>query len=77
RVGVNQGPNPTSTNPNFNSTLLKFASIDIGEGKSKLDIKQLLERDFPSQRWQRNFATSKDFSHHMPNLKILMDYWYY
>ncbi|KAG4198377.1 hypothetical protein ERO13_A05G081500v2 [Gossypium hirsutum] len=48
----------------FNSTLLKFASIDIGEAKSKLEIKQLLERDFPSQGRQRNFATSRSFSHH-------------
>ncbi|KAG4145226.1 hypothetical protein ERO13_D05G084500v2 [Gossypium hirsutum] len=48
----------------FNSTLLKFASIDIGEAKSKLEIKQLLERDFPNQGRQRNFATSRSFSHH-------------
>ncbi|TYI69786.1 hypothetical protein E1A91_D08G178400v1 [Gossypium mustelinum] len=42
----------------------KFTSIDIGEAKSKLEIKQLLERDFPNQGRQRNFATSKSFSHH-------------
>ncbi|MFQ6664457.1 hypothetical protein Gotur_031562, partial [Gossypium turneri] len=36
-----------------------FASIDIGEAKSKLEIKQLLERDFPNQGRQRNFATSR------------------
>ncbi|MBA0611234.1 hypothetical protein Godav_011935, partial [Gossypium davidsonii] len=48
----------------FNSTLLKFTSIDIGEAKSKLEIKQLLERGFPNQGRQRNFATSRSFSHH-------------
>nr|KJB24973.1 hypothetical protein B456_004G170400 [Gossypium raimondii] len=48
----------------FNSTLLKFTSIDTGEAKSKLEIKQLLERDFPNQGRQRNFATSRSFSHH-------------
>ncbi|MBA0682167.1 hypothetical protein Goari_023907, partial [Gossypium aridum] len=48
----------------FHSNLLKFASIDIGEAKSKLEIKQLLEMGFPSQGRQRNFATSRIFSHH-------------
>ncbi|MBA0550949.1 hypothetical protein Golob_021856, partial [Gossypium lobatum] len=48
----------------FNSTLLKFAFIDIGESNSKLDIKQLLERDFSSKGRQRNFATLRSFSNH-------------
>ncbi|KAK5812761.1 hypothetical protein PVK06_028200 [Gossypium arboreum] len=48
----------------FHTTLLKFASIDIGEAKSKLEIKQLLESDFLSQGRQRNFATSRSFNHH-------------
>ncbi|MBA0793023.1 hypothetical protein Gohar_017459, partial [Gossypium harknessii] len=48
----------------FNSTLLKFAFIDIGEANSKLDIKQLLERDFSSKGRQRSFATLRSFSNH-------------
>ncbi|MBA0822790.1 hypothetical protein Goarm_019570, partial [Gossypium armourianum] len=48
----------------FISTLLKFASIDISEAKSKLEIKRLLKRDFPNQGRQRNFATLRSFSHH-------------
>ncbi|MBA0734414.1 hypothetical protein Gogos_018326, partial [Gossypium gossypioides] len=53
----------------FNSTLLKFASIDIGEANSKLDIKQLLERDFSSQGRQRSFATLRRFSNHDAKLR--------
>ncbi|MBA0765504.1 hypothetical protein Gotri_014694, partial [Gossypium trilobum] len=48
----------------FHSNLLKFSSTDIGEAKSKLEIKQLLEMGFPSQGRQRNFATSRIFSDH-------------
>ncbi|KAK8679760.1 hypothetical protein V6N13_145196 [Hibiscus sabdariffa] len=49
---------------NFNSTLLKFASIDLGEEKSKLEIKRMLETDFASQGRHRNFATPRRFDHH-------------
>ncbi|PPD91774.1 hypothetical protein GOBAR_DD11284 [Gossypium barbadense] len=48
----------------FNSTLPKFSSIHISGAKSKLEKKQLLERDSPSQGRQRNFKTSRSFSHH-------------
>ncbi|TYI43427.1 hypothetical protein ES332_A01G168800v1 [Gossypium tomentosum] len=41
-----------------------FSSIDISGEKSKLEKKQLLERDSPSQERQRNFKTSRSFSHH-------------
>ncbi|KAE8682446.1 putative poly polymerase [Hibiscus syriacus] len=45
----------------FNSTLLKFASVDLGEEKFKLETKQLLEKDFASLGQHRNFATSRRF----------------
>ncbi|XWS52870.1 hypothetical protein CRYUN_Cryun11dG0109500 [Craigia yunnanensis] len=49
---------------NFNSTLLEFAAIDIGEEKSKLEIEQLLEGNFASQGRYKTFATWRSFNHH-------------
>ncbi|XVF46901.1 hypothetical protein PTKIN_Ptkin03bG0065300 [Pterospermum kingtungense] len=48
----------------FNSTLLKFAAINIGEEKSKLEIEQLLEGNFPSQGRHRTLATRRRFDHY-------------
>ncbi|KAE8691056.1 putative Zinc finger A20 and AN1 domain-containing stress-associated protein 3 [Hibiscus syriacus] len=48
----------------FNSTLLKFAAVDIGEEKSKLEIEQLLEGNFASQGRYMTFATWRRFNHH-------------
>lgn len=52
--------------PVFNSTLLKFASIDLGEAKSKLEIERLVEGNFPSQRRYRYSAlsNSRRFNQH-------------
>ncbi|EEF38512.1 sialyltransferase, putative [Ricinus communis] len=50
--------------PVFNSTLLKYAAIDIGEAKSKQEIEQLLEGNFSSQGRYRTFATRRRFNNH-------------
>ncbi|OVA03579.1 Glycosyl transferase [Macleaya cordata] len=43
--------------PEFNSTLLKFAAIDIGEEKAKQEVEQLLEGDFGSQGRHRSISS--------------------
>ncbi|KAJ8768150.1 hypothetical protein K2173_021090 [Erythroxylum novogranatense] len=48
----------------FNSTLLKYAAIDIGEARAKKDIEQLLEGNFDSQGRYRTFATWRRFNNH-------------
>ncbi|KAJ9177940.1 hypothetical protein P3X46_009866 [Hevea brasiliensis] len=50
--------------PVFNSTLLKYAAIDIGEAQAKQEIEQLLEGNFASQGRYRTFATWRRFNHH-------------
>ncbi|KDP37594.1 hypothetical protein JCGZ_07940 [Jatropha curcas] len=50
--------------PVFNSTLLKYAAIDIGETQGKQEIEQLLEGNFASQGRYRTFATWRKFNHH-------------
>ncbi|GMI74317.1 glycosyltransferase 29A [Hibiscus trionum] len=49
---------------NLNFTLLKFAAIDIGEEKSKLEIDQLLEGNFGSQGRYKAYATWRRFNQH-------------
>ncbi|GMJ00826.1 glycosyltransferase 29A [Hibiscus trionum] len=49
---------------NFNSTLLKFAAIDIGEEKSKLEIDQLLELNFGSLGRYKAYAAWRRFNEH-------------
>ncbi|MBA0820148.1 hypothetical protein Gohar_027978 [Gossypium harknessii] len=61
RSGVLIQPPPIQ---NFNSTLLKFAAVDTGEAKSKLEIEQLLEGSFAGQGRYRTFATWRRFNHH-------------
>ncbi|KAK7821001.1 hypothetical protein CFP56_038210 [Quercus suber] len=36
---------------NFNSTLLKYAFVDISEPRAKQEIEQLLEGNFVGQGW--------------------------
>lgn len=48
----------------FNSTLLKFASVDLGERQSKRDIDQLLEANFGGPRAYRTYATWRRFNHY-------------
>ncbi|KAK8544419.1 hypothetical protein V6N13_056200 [Hibiscus sabdariffa] len=50
--------------PNFNSSLLKFAAIDIGEEKSKLEIDQLLELNFGSLGRYKAYAAWRRFHEH-------------
>ncbi|XP_050212722.1 beta-1,6-galactosyltransferase GALT29A isoform X2 [Mercurialis annua] len=49
--------------PVFNSTLLKYASIDIGEAKSNQEIEQLLEGSFASQGRYKSFTTWRRSNH--------------
>lgn len=48
----------------FNSTLLKFASVDLGEAKSKREIEQLLESNFGGPRTYKTYATWRRFNHY-------------
>ncbi|KAG6570481.1 Beta-1,6-galactosyltransferase GALT29A, partial [Cucurbita argyrosperma subsp. argyrosperma] len=48
----------------FNSTLLKFASVDLGEAQSKREIEQLLEGKFGGPRTYKTFATWRRFNHY-------------
>uniref|UniRef100_A0A6N2MCF1 Sialyltransferase-like protein n=1 Tax=Salix viminalis TaxID=40686 RepID=A0A6N2MCF1_SALVM len=48
----------------FNSTLLKYSAIDIGEEKAKHEIEELLEGNFDSRGRYRSFATWRRFNHH-------------
>ncbi|KAK4255228.1 hypothetical protein QN277_008251 [Acacia crassicarpa] len=50
--------------PLLNSTLLKYAAIDIGGEKSKQEIQQLLDGDFGSQARHRTFVSWRRFIHH-------------
>lgn len=50
--------------PVFNSTLLKYAAIDIGDAQSKQETEQLLEGHFASQGRYKTFATWRKFNHH-------------
>ncbi|TXG73631.1 hypothetical protein EZV62_002210 [Acer yangbiense] len=47
----------------FNSTLLKYAAIDVAEDKSKQEIEQLLEGNFANHGRLRTFATWRKFHH--------------
>lgn len=49
--------------PVLNATLLKYASTDIGEAQSKLEIEQLLEGNFGSLGRYKTFATWRRFNH--------------
>ncbi|GLT82025.1 hypothetical protein SLE2022_004400 [Rubroshorea leprosula] len=59
-----QPPPPPPPPPVFNSTLLKFAAVELGEAKSKEEIEQLLEGKFASRGRYRTFASSRRFNHH-------------
>jgi len=48
----------------FNSTLLKYSAIDIGEEQAKHEIEELLEGNFDSRGRYRSFATWRRFNHH-------------
>ncbi|KAJ9188687.1 hypothetical protein P3X46_000058 [Hevea brasiliensis] len=64
---IELGPNvlvQTPPIPVFNSTLLKYAAIDIGEAQAKQEIEQLLEGNFASQGTYRTIATWRRFNHH-------------
>ncbi|CAL1367137.1 unnamed protein product [Linum trigynum] len=54
------------TAPVFNSTLLRYAAIDIGEQKTKQEIEQLLEGNFASRGRYRTFAAWRRFNNHDP-----------
>jgi hypothetical protein len=68
RVDLNswaiQTQTPTPPVFEFNSTLLKYASIDIGEPRAKKEIEQLLEGNFASQGRYRTFASWRRFNNH-------------
>lgn len=49
----------------FNSTLLKYASVDISEPRARREIEQLLEGNFASQPRYRTFATWRRFDTHL------------
>ncbi|KAL0012870.1 hypothetical protein SO802_007978 [Lithocarpus litseifolius] len=49
---------------NFNSTLLKYAPVDISEPRAKQEIEQLLEGNFASQGRYRTFASWRRFDTH-------------
>ncbi|KAF2300799.1 hypothetical protein GH714_015902 [Hevea brasiliensis] len=64
---IELGPNvlvQTPPIPVFNSTLLKYAAIDIGEAQAKQEIEQLLEGKFASQGTYGTIATWRRFNHH-------------
>ncbi|KAB2015209.1 hypothetical protein ES319_D08G009000v1 [Gossypium barbadense] len=65
-VAATQQPSPIQT---FNSTLLNFAAIDIGEEKSKLEIDQLLERNYDNERRTTGYTTWRRFNHYDANAK--------
>ncbi|XP_057482925.1 beta-1,6-galactosyltransferase GALT29A-like [Actinidia eriantha] len=44
--------------PVLNATLLKLAAVDLGVGKLKLEVEQLLEENFRSQGRHRSFLSS-------------------
>ncbi|XP_038900671.1 beta-1,6-galactosyltransferase GALT29A isoform X2 [Benincasa hispida] len=46
----------------FNSTLLNFASVDLGEAQSKREIEQLLEANFGGPRTYKTYATWRRFN---------------
>ncbi|KAA0033411.1 beta-1,6-galactosyltransferase GALT29A [Cucumis melo var. makuwa] len=48
----------------FNSTLLEFASVDLGEAQSKREIEQLLEANFGGPRTYKTYATWRRFNHY-------------
>ncbi|XP_022897488.1 uncharacterized protein LOC111411163 [Olea europaea var. sylvestris] len=48
--------------PVFNATLLKYASIDIGESQLKQEIEELLEGNFRRRGRQRSFLSSKKYN---------------
>ncbi|KAI3461300.1 hypothetical protein Pfo_017963 [Paulownia fortunei] len=48
----------TPQKPIFNATLLKYASIDIGEPQLKQEIEELLEGNFRNRGRQRSFLSS-------------------
>ncbi|XP_058088602.1 beta-1,6-galactosyltransferase GALT29A-like [Magnolia sinica] len=47
----------------FNSTLLKFAGIDIGEAKTRQDIDQLLDGDFGHHGHYRSMSSWRRYNH--------------
>lgn len=49
--------------PVFNSTLLKYAAIDVGEEKDKQEIERLLEGNFDGPGRYRTFASWRKFHH--------------
>lgn len=49
--------------PLFNSTLLRYAAIDMGEAKAKNEIEQLLDGNFGGQGRYRTFAAWRRFNH--------------
>lgn len=55
---------PRPPAPVFNSTLLKFASIDLGEAHSKREIEQLLEASFGGPKTSKTYATWRRFNHY-------------
>ncbi|KAK9279116.1 hypothetical protein L1049_012791 [Liquidambar formosana] len=57
---VSVGPPPA---PVFNSTLLKFAAIDVGEAQLKQEIERLLDGNLAGQGRYRSFATLRRFNH--------------
>ncbi|XP_075635994.1 beta-1,6-galactosyltransferase GALT29A [Castanea sativa] len=53
----------------FNSSLLKYASVDISEPRAKQEIEQLLEGNFASQGRYRTFAAWRRFNTHNQDLR--------
>ncbi|KAL2463602.1 uncharacterized protein Fot_53258 [Forsythia ovata] len=46
----------------FNATLLKYASIDVGEAQLKQEIEELLEGNFRRRGRQKSFLSSKKYN---------------
>lgn len=68
KVAVRRSFNPINTQVNkpvlmVNSTLLKFAAIDIGEEKTKKEIELLLEGSYTGQGRQRSISSWRRENH--------------
>ncbi|KAG7947579.1 hypothetical protein I3843_14G102200 [Carya illinoinensis] len=50
--------------PVFNSTLLQYAAMDIGEIRAKQEIERLLDGNFTDQVRYRTFFARRRFNHH-------------
>ncbi|KAF8397836.1 hypothetical protein HHK36_016761 [Tetracentron sinense] len=55
--------------PVFNSTLLKYAAIDIGEAQAKQEIKQLLDGNFGSQGRYRSISSWRQYNDHSTRIR--------